>query len=212
MHQTKTYKVTVIEDCENNSEQQNNNSSDSRLNYDALDEIKQIREEDKRLFDLTSISECLNIAMHEYDLERNKKQSFDNRAGIIIPVFAAIGIAIYNIISVKDIIHSMSQPITFVLLLQIVTGLMAYFSLISSFVFAVNVISVKPFENFDIKIIDSQFISMAKIQSGSKLLEVYLNLVRIHRKRNEQTAKMLARSQWSMIISIILIMAYLILK
>lgn len=212
MNQTKTYKVTVIEDCENNSELQNINSSDSRLKYDALDEIKQIREEDKRLFDLTSISECLNIAMHEYDLERNKKQSFDNRAGIIIPVFAAIGIAIYNIISVKDIIHSMSQPITFVLLLQIVTGLMAYFSLISSFVFAVNVISVKPFENFDIKIIDSQFISMAKIQSGSKLLEVYLNLVRIHRKRNEQTARMLARSQWSMIISIILIMAYLILK
>lgn len=209
MARSKSYSVTVteIENKKDNIEQQSDKSS-VRSCYDK---ILQTKKEDRQLFDFTSISECLDVAMHEYDLERSKKQSFDNRAGIIITVFVAIVIAIYDKIPVAEIFSSMSKPITFMLLIKIILACIVYLGLLLSFVFSVRVISVKQSENFDIKIVDSDFISSAKIQSVVKLLEIYLNLVLIHRENNENTARKLACSQWSMIISIISIIIYLVL-
>ncbi|MBZ4646717.1 MAG: hypothetical protein JG777_2206 [Clostridia bacterium] len=193
----------------NNTEEQYNDLSNGSEHLEAPNEVKDSREEDRRLYDLTSISECLNVAMNEYNLERNKKQSFDNRAGIIITVFAAIIISIYDKIPITEIIADMYRPLTFALLLQIITGCLIYISLISSFAFAVRIIVVKSSENFDIRIINNELIYAAKIDSVSKFLEIYLNLVYMHRKNNESVARLLALSQWTMIISIILILIYL---
>ena len=78
----------------NNDEEPCNNVSNSSEYLEVGNDVKDNREEDRKLYDLTSLLECLNVAINEYNLERNKKQSFDNRAGIIITVFAAI-ITIY---------------------------------------------------------------------------------------------------------------------
>lgn len=94
MAKSKSYSVTVteIENKKDNIEQQFDKSSYCTFH----DKILQAKIEDHQLYDFTSISECLDVVMHEYDLERSKKQSFDNRAGIIITVFVAIVIAIYK--------------------------------------------------------------------------------------------------------------------
>lgn len=188
------------------------NSASDSTSYTATDEFKKQKEEDRRLYDLTSLSECLTVAMHEYDLERNKKQSFDNRAGIIITIFAAIGITLHDKIPITELIEQMSQPLTFLILLDIIMGCLVYVSLISSLIFAVSIVAVKGTNNFNISIINGDFISSAKIDSVSKLVETYLNLVRNHRKKNGLIAKRLAYSQWAMIFSIVLILVYLTAK
>jgi hypothetical protein len=214
MNLTKTYTVTVteVENKEYNAALQEEELSKNNTPDDETDDLKKQSEEDRRLYDLTSISECLTVAMHEYDIERNKKQSFDNRAGIIITVFAAISISIYDKIPIAKIIEKMSEPLTFTIFLQISIGFLIYVSLVTSLFYAVKIIAVKSSENFYITVIDQKFIPSAKIQSVGKLLEIYLNLVHIHRGRNEETAKKLAYSQWSMIISIVLIMIYLTIQ
>ncbi|MGV8148962.1 MAG: hypothetical protein ACLKAK_10020 [Alkaliphilus sp.] len=207
MNQSKTYTVTVAE-----TENKTHSGVLQEKKSLKTNDLKKQLEENLQVYNLTSISECLMVAMHEYDIERNKKQSFDNRAGIIITVFAAIGIAIYNKIPVAEIIEKMLQPLTFLMLLQIFLGCIVYLSLITSLFFAVQIIAVRSSENFDIMVINDEFISSAKINSVTKLLEIYLNLVRIRRSKNEMIVNKLIYSQWAMIISIVSIMVYLIIK
>ncbi|EOC99365.1 hypothetical protein [Caldisalinibacter kiritimatiensis] len=140
---------------------------------------------DKAMYDLTSVDECLSICVHEYDIERNKKQSFDNRASLIITVLTAIIIAIYDKIPLKSALSMLDEPLTFVVLMQIITTVLIYILLITAFYYGIRIISVKTFENFDITIIDGDFIAAAKMDSVSKLLEIYLNLTVIHRRKNE---------------------------
>jgi uncharacterized integral membrane protein len=180
-------------------------SEDNSLNIDPFEE----KLKDKALYDLTAIGECLDVSIHEYDLERNKKQSFDNRAGLIITVLTAIIIAIYDKIPFKDIFSMARLPLTFILLAKIIITVLIYMLIVFSFYFAIRIIFVKITENFDIKIINGDFAGEAKIDSVAKLLEIYLNLTVIHRRKNEVFAEQLTKSQGAMIISIILIIAYL---
>lgn len=205
---TKTYSDNMTENI-NNDEEPCNNVSNSSEYLEVGNDVKDNREEDRKLYDLTSLLECLNVAINEYNLERNKKQSFDNRAGIIITVFAAIIISIYDKIPIQGILVDMYSPLTFALLLKIIIGCLIYISLILSFGLSVRIIAVKSSENFDIKIINNEIIYAAKIDSVSKFLEIYLKLVYTHRNNNQSVAKLLAFSQWAMIISIILILIHL---
>lgn len=199
MDQKKTYTVVVEESNEN-------------IESKTIEKAINNREENLRLYNLTSMSECLTVAMHEYDIERDKKQSFHNRAGIIITIFTAIGISIYDKVPLLQILSRISQPLTFNLLLQLIIVSLIYICLIISLLFSVKIISVGYSDNFDVNIISTEFISIAKIYSVTRLLEGYLELVLNHREKNEKTAKKLAYSQCSLITSMILIVFYLIIK
>lgn len=212
MNHSKTYRVAVTEINDNSDDLIKEDTSNMSTMDKEMEEVRKQRNEDRRSFDLTSLTECLNVAIHEYDLERNKKQSFDNRAGIIITVFAAISIAIYDKISISGIILDMNTTLTFLIFIKIVLGIAVYLGLIISLVFAICIISVKNTKNFDVKIINTEMIYSAKIDSVSRMLEIYLKLVNKHRKENEQHAKKLACSQWFMLISIIATMVYLSIK
>lgn len=215
MNKTRSFIIKVTETSQNTKtskfgrrEKLNRYTKGTKQNT----ELMEGREVNRKLYDLTSLPECLAIAIHEYDIERDKNQSFHNRAGIIITIFAAIGIAIYDKVPILEILNRMSEPLTFMALLQIITGILIYAGLTVSLVFAIQIISVQYSDNFDTSIFNEEFISSAKIYSVSRLLEIYLDLVNRHRLKNNQTAKRLAYSQWSLIISIILIVIYLMIK
>lgn len=154
---------------------------------------------------MTSVDECLSVSMHEYGIERNKNESFNNRAGLIITVLLAIILAIYDKIPLRAIISNMKVTLTFIILIKIMMTVLIYLFLIIALYYSIRIISIKAAKNFDITIIDSDLIGSAKIDSVSRLLETYLDLTRIHREKNKNTAEQLARSQRAMIISIILI-------
>ena len=194
-------KINKKEDVCNNKNNLCSKSKAKNLN----NEIDEERIIDKTLCELTSVEECLTVAMHEYNIERNKKQSFDDRAGITITVLVAIIIAIYDKIPLKEIYYISNEPLTFVLLKQIITTIMIYLLLLVTFYYSIKILKVKTIENFDIFIINNDFISAAKIDSVAKLLEAYLNLTEIHRNKNNYLAKQLEKSQVTMIVVIILI-------
>lgn len=201
----KEYRVLVEEIGTNQIDKEENFAIEQDNNEPSINGINEERLNDKTLYDLTSINECLTVSMHEYDIERNKKQSFDNRAGLIITVLSAIMIAIYDKIPLKSILSMVEEPLTFIILKQIITTVLIYMLLVTALYYSIRIISVKTSENFDITIINGDFVGSAKIDSVSKMLEVYLNLTVIHRSKNKIFAKQLAKSQMSMIISIVLI-------
>jgi len=201
----KEYRVLVEEIGTNQIDKEENFAIEQENNEPSLNRNNEERLNDKALYDLTSINECLTVSMHEYDIERNKKQSFDNRASLIITVLSAIMIAIYDKIPLKSILSMVEAPLTFIILMQIITTVLIYMLLVTALYYSIRIISVKTSENFDITIINGDFAGSAKIDSVSKMLEIYLNLTVIHRRKNGIFAKQLAKSQVSMIISIVLI-------
>lgn len=201
----KGYRVLVEEIGTNQIDKEKNLSIEQDNNESSINRVDEERLNDKILYDLTSIDECLTVSMHEYDIERNKKQSFDNRASLIITVLSAIMIAIYDKIPLKSILSLVEASLTFMILMEIITTVLIYMLLVIALYYSIRIISVKTSENFDITIINDDFAGLAKIDSVSKILEIYLNLTLIHRRKNEIFAKHLAKSQVSMIISIVLI-------
>ena len=53
----------------------------------------------------TAIVEYLEIVKSEYETERNKKQSFENRAGLIMALLGAICIFLFEKVNLRDVIH-----------------------------------------------------------------------------------------------------------
>lgn len=201
----KEYRVLVEEIGTNQIDKEKKLSIEQDNNGSSINRVDEERLNDKILYDLTSIDECLTVSMHEYDIERNKKQSFDNRASLIITVLSAIMIAIYDKIPLKSILSLVEASLTFMILMEIITTVLIYMLLVIALYYSIRIISVKTSENFDVTIINGDFAGSAKIDSVSKILEIYLNLTLIHRRKNEVFAKHLSKSQVSMIISIVLI-------
>lgn len=201
----KGYRVLVEEIGTNQIDKEKKLSIEQDNNESSINRVDEERLNDKILYDLTSIDECLTVSMHEYDIERNKKQSFDNRASLIITVLSAIMIAIYDKIPLKSILSLVEASLTFMILMEIITTVLIYMLLVIALYYSIRIISVKTSENFDVTIINGDLAGSAKIDSVSKILEIYLNLTLIHRRKNEVFAKHLAKSQVSMIISIVLI-------
>jgi len=168
--------------------------------------------DDQHLYNSTSIQECLTVAMHEYDVERNKKQSLDNRASLIVTLFSGIIIAIYNKLPIDAFITLVNQQLTFLVLTKILLILGTYVALFLSLYSAIKIIIVASYDNFDIKLLDTDFISSPKIDSVPMLLKTYLILTDRHRAYNEDSATNLYRSQCSMLAAVFMIFIYLILK
>lgn len=184
-------------------------STDETNDYVLEDEIDEQRISDKTLYDLTSISECLTVSMHEYGIERNKKDSFDNRAGLIITVLLAIVLAIHDKISFRITFAKLNDPLTFILFLEIITTIFIYLFLTVSLYYAIRIIIVKPINNFNISTLNTDFISQTKMEGVPKLHERYLNLTLRHRNKNNKFAEQLRKSQIFMIVCIVLIIIYL---
>lgn len=127
-------------------------------------------------------------------------------------MFAAIGITIYDKISLTGLIKKMFEPLTFMVLIHIIGGALIYISLVLSLIYAIRIITVKRTGNFNISVINFDLISSAKIDSVRELVETYLDLIHRHRANNGVIAKWLTISQCFMIISIVLISIYLAIK
>ncbi len=51
----------------------------------------------------TAINEYLDIVKTEYEIERGKKESFENRVGIILALVGAMCIFLLEIVNLKDV-------------------------------------------------------------------------------------------------------------
>ena len=102
----------------------------------------------------TAIAEYLDIVKSEYETERNKKQSFENRAGLIMALLGAICIFLFEQVRLKEVFALMASPLTFVNLLQIISGLTVYGGFLFTLIMIINTITVKQHNNFEVKSID----------------------------------------------------------
>ena len=78
----------------------------------------------------TAMLEYLEIFKMEYEREFNKKQSFDNRAGLILTLLGAISIFLFEHIKINEIITLIKFPISFLNIIKAFSGLTVYVAFI----------------------------------------------------------------------------------
>lgn len=137
----------------------------------------------------TAIVEYLEIVRSEYEIERNKKQSFENRSGLIMAFLGAICIFLFEKVRLQDIFSLMTATLTFMEFIKIVSGLAVYLSFIFTIIMIVYTIIVKRHDNFEVARIDEELLVEQRLESLCKIIFTYRDIIIQHRGLNEKRAK-----------------------
>lgn len=166
---------------------------------------------DTEIVDLsnTAIPEYLEIVKSEYVIERNKKQSFENRAGFILALLGAICIFIFDKVKLNDVFYLMNKSLTFMVLLKIIAGMAVYVGVAVTIIMVLRTINVKKQDNFEVKSINESLISEIKIIALCKIIFTYRDIIIQHRILNEKRAKSFRRSLYGLSLTFMSIIIYL---
>lgn len=159
----------------------------------------------------TAIEEYLEIVKNEYETERNKKQSFENRAGLIMALLGAICIFLFEKVELSDIIALMTISLTFTDLIKIISGLAVYGSFIFTIIMIIKTINVKQHSNFEVKSIDEILLAEQRLVALCKIIFTYRDIIIQHRELNEKRAFAFRMSLYGISITLISIIVYITL-
>lgn len=160
----------------------------------------------------TAITEYLEVVKSEYDIERAKKESFENRAGIVLALIGTLAIFVLEVVKLNEILSLFSTTLTFWIFLKIVSGLSVYGGFVFTVVNVFHTISTKQHPNFEVKSIDESLLQENRMNALARLILTYKNIIIEHRELNENRAKTFKKSLLGCIISIIALVIYSLIK
>lgn len=158
--------------------------------------------------DNTTILDCLDIMKHEYEIERNKRQSFETRSGLVITILAALCIFIFDRVSISDIFELMTGPCTFIVFIKILSGVAIYISFVLSLYFVIKTINVKAYKNLNVSAINECFMGKPRIEGALKLVHAYRDIIMQHRNINQTSANNLKASIYWVAVAVSTIIIY----
>ena len=159
----------------------------------------------------TAIVEYLDIVKSEYENERNKKQSFENRAGLIMALLGAICIFLFEKVQLKDIFSLMVIPLTFLDFIKIISGLAVYIGFLFTMIMIIKTIIVKQHHNLEVKSINETLLAEQRIVALCKLIFTYRDIILQHRDLNEKRAKAFRKSLYGISVTLISVIIYITL-
>lgn len=162
--------------------------------------------------DQTAMCEYLELVQSEYSIERGKKESFENRAGIIMALIGALLVFILDKLPVTDVIKLCKDPLTFVVLIKIILGFSAYITLIVALLFSFLTITTSKQENYPIDSINLSHLAETRRNALARITLKYKDIIVDHRKHNEKRAHKFTTSLVLSIISICCFIIYFIIK
>lgn len=183
------------------------------------DNLKALENEDKpqpineksRLIEVndTAIVEYLDIVKSEYENERNKKQSFENRAGLIMALLGAICIFLFEEVKLKEVISLMIVPLTFLDFFKVISGIAVYIGFLFTMIMIIKTIIVKQHNNFEVKSINETMLGEERIFALCKIIFTYRDIILQHRDLNEKRAKAFRKSLYGISITLASVIIYI---
>lgn len=156
----------------------------------------------------TAISEYLDVVKSEYQNERNKKVSFENRAGIFFALIGTVCVYLFDKIKLNDIFKSFYTPLTYIVLLKITSGCLIYVSLAFTLFYLIKTITVRQQNNFEVKSIDEILLAENRLDALAKLIFTYRDIIVQHRTNNENRAKTYKLSLYGVVATLMSIIIY----
>lgn len=150
----------------------------------------------------------LDVLLKELEMERNKKQSLENRAGFIITILCALSLFIFDKVSLSTLIcDAKTIPLTFIVLIKIISGIGVYVTFFISLVTSIRIISVKTTKGISFTWTKNQ-VAQNKNKSLFSFIASYQLIVRNLAEKNDNRAQKFPVAYYSVIATIILIIIY----
>lgn len=180
----------------------------------VLENEAQPQNEQPQLIDVnnTAILEYLDIVKSEYENERNKKQSFENRAGLIMALLGAICIFLFEKVQLKEVFSLMVVPLTFLDFIKIISGSAVYIGFLFTMIMIIKTIIVKQHNNFEVKNINETMLGEQRILALCKIIFTYRDIILQHRDLNEKRAKDFRKSLYGISITLVSVIIYITLS
>lgn len=159
--------------------------------------------------DNMALTEYFEVVRNEYEMERNKKLSFESRAGIFFALIGTVSVFLFDKVQIKEIVTLFSVPLTFSIWLKITTGFLVYLSLAFTMLFLIKTITVKQHNNFEVKNIDEVLLAEKRIDALARIIFTYRDIICQHRQINEDRAKTLKLSLYGVIIMLVSAIMYI---
>ena len=182
-----------------------------RLGTDGtVNETTNAAQEKDKLIDIsnTAMVEYLDVVKSEYENERNKKQSFENRAGLIMALLGAICIFLFEQVKLSGIFQLMVAPINFLVMMKIISGLLVYGGFGFTMTMIIKTIIVEKHDNFEVKSINESLLVEQRIVALCRIIITYRDIISQHRERNEIRAKAFRKSLYGVSVTLISIIVY----
>lgn len=165
-------------------------------------------ESDLNIEDFTAAKEYLEIVKSEYEHELIKKQSFENRAGLILAFLGAVSVYLFENIHLKSILPLLSTSLTFLTFIEIVSLLGIYFAFIFTMYKVLSTISTKLLDNFQVKNIDEDLILEERFASLCRCIFTYRDIIIQNRELNEKKACSYKQSLYGISVMFVSIIIY----
>lgn len=162
--------------------------------------------------DQTAMCEYLELVQSEYSIERGKKDSFENRAGIIMALVGALLVFMLDKIPFNDVLTLCKKPLTFVVLLKIIFGFASYITLVVALFFSFLTIATRKQENYPVETINLSYLAESRKDAIARITLKYRDIITSHREYNEKRAHKFKLSLILSVISICSFIVYLIIK
>lgn len=159
--------------------------------------------------DNMALSEYFEVVKNEYEIERNKKVSFENRAGIFLALIGTIGVYLFDKVQIKEIIPLFSIPLTFGILMKIISCFLVYLSLAFTMLYLIKTITVKHHNNFEVRNIDEVLLAENRINALTRIIFTYRDIICQHRQVNEDRAKTFRLSLYGVVVMLIATVIYI---
>ena len=159
--------------------------------------------------DQTAMPEYLEVIKNEYEIERAKKNSFENRSGIILAFLGVLSVFIFEKIPINTIISMMNSNLTFLLLVRIIAGILSYLGFFFALGAIIRTIAVQKQSNFEVKNIDEDLLTEVKIVSLCKLIFTYRDIIVQHRSLNEKRASAFRLCLYSVVGTIVFTIVFI---
>ena len=150
-----------------------------------------------------AIIECLGVVKSEYETERNKKQSFEIRVGLIMTLAGSLILVFLGQIQLKDVFPLMTDILTFLKLIKIIAGWLVYLGFGYTMWMLVKTINVKPHDNFAVHLIDESLLKEQRTLVLKRIIFTYRDLILQHRTINEKRAESFKRSLYGILVTFI---------
>lgn len=140
-------------------------------------------------FEDTAISEYLDVVKKEYEIELQKKSSFESRSGMIMAFIGTIYVFFFEKINLSTIDFSFNEPLSLLSLIKFISLSLIYFSLVATFVSSVKTISTRKLENFDVEKIDIELLSETRSTACARIIFTYESIISNCRSTNQAKEK-----------------------
>ena len=154
------------------------------------------------------INEYYQLILNEYNNERDRKQSIETRSGIILTLIVAFFAFVFEKVKLLSFFSLFNQPLTFKILVIIISGLFFYIAFFIAILFSLFSIKTKTYAFYDVSKITSATLMSSKIPTLGQIILDFVEAIKNNRKVNDKKAKYFNLAVISLVVCIACLCIY----